>query len=314
MYSQVVNHLRTPPAAVNHHPTTVPPPLKTHESKKDIERRENVRKYKTLDYDSQELKRLLSHVSLNGDREKGRFYARSSTGLYSYLLMNEYWHDSTGLMKQTIVFQVFQKWSDGLDSGVLRSDDIDYLKKKHGGKGNGDPSNCARQVGWELVHFLRYVTREAIYDGLSDSCCKTSLVSWALPYAQRFIYSNHQNEYSQLKLSGFKKLNCLKIVVVEKLFCRNVVKRFGIKSTAGIPESPLTKFLDLITTMKESGFTEKQLESRITNVQNLTLLPNEESQWSVSSMPSPVDDKITPTANSGLSLLDVNTRNSKVYS
>nr|GEZ76082.1 hypothetical protein [Tanacetum cinerariifolium] len=40
--------------------------------KKDTDRRENVRKCKTLDYDSQELKRLLSHVSLNGNREKGR--------------------------------------------------------------------------------------------------------------------------------------------------------------------------------------------------------------------------------------------------
>ncbi|GJS12764.1 hypothetical protein Tco_0407236, partial [Tanacetum coccineum] len=42
--------------------------------KKVYERRENVRKCKTLDYDSQELKRLLSIVSLNGDREKGRYF------------------------------------------------------------------------------------------------------------------------------------------------------------------------------------------------------------------------------------------------
>ncbi|GKE89233.1 hypothetical protein Tco_1566708 [Tanacetum coccineum] len=40
--------------------------------KKAYEKHENVRKYMTLDYDSQELKRLLSHVSLNDDREKGR--------------------------------------------------------------------------------------------------------------------------------------------------------------------------------------------------------------------------------------------------
>lgn len=195
-----------------------------------------------------------------------------------------------------------------------------------------------------LLCLLQAVTREAIYDGLSDSSCKTSLVSWALPYAQRFIYSNHQNEYSQLKLSGFKKLTCLKIVVVEKLFYRNVVKRFGIVSNKryecsclladnvlyatlksdsqtlfmelsrflldGIPElllSDLKNFLDMITTMKESGFTEEQLESYIKNVRNLPLLPNEESQWSVLSMPSLVDDKNTPTTNSGLSLDDVNT-------
>ncbi|PWA60014.1 histidine kinase-like ATPase, C-terminal domain-containing protein [Artemisia annua] len=38
------------------------------------EKRKNVRKYKTLDYDSQLLKHLLSHVSLNGDRGKGRYF------------------------------------------------------------------------------------------------------------------------------------------------------------------------------------------------------------------------------------------------
>ncbi|GKB46870.1 hypothetical protein Tco_0897623 [Tanacetum coccineum] len=41
-------------------------------------------------------------------------------------------HLSTGSspsLEAKTVFQVFQKWSDGLESGVLRSDDIDYLKK-----------------------------------------------------------------------------------------------------------------------------------------------------------------------------------------
>ncbi|GKD92828.1 histidine kinase-, DNA gyrase B-, and HSP90-like ATPase family protein [Tanacetum coccineum] len=96
------------------------------------------------------------------------------------------------------------------------------------------------------------VTREAIYDGLSDSSCKTSLVSWALPYAQRFIYRNHQNEYSRLKLSGFKKLNCLKIVVVEKLFYRNVVKRFGIESSKRYECSCLLQDNILYATLKSN--------------------------------------------------------------
>ncbi|GJS97670.1 hypothetical protein Tco_0804638 [Tanacetum coccineum] len=63
------------------------------------------------------------------------------------------------------VFQVFQKWSDGLDSGVFQ------VFQKHGGKGNDDPSNCARQVGfftsilwsrWELAHFLRNLLDDSL--------------------------------------------------------------------------------------------------------------------------------------------------------
>ncbi|KVH90986.1 protein of unknown function DUF3883 [Cynara cardunculus var. scolymus] len=291
------------------------------------------------------------------------------------------------------VFQIFQKWADGLEYGFLSSDDIDYLKKSmeekemtvlptvqdkwvslHQSFGLlcwcddeqlrkefknlsnvdflcfGELSTEEKQMLQDKVSVLfrrlgipslsEVVTREAIYYGPTDSSFKTSLVSWALPYAQRYIYNVHPNEYSELKLSGFKNINCLRIVVVEKLFYKNVIKRFGIESNkrcecscllqdhilyatresdthslfmelsrflvAGIPELHLANFLHMITTMAESGSTEDQMEFFIMNSQKLLKLPNEESQWSLVSMPLPEEDKDAPTTSFGLSLDDVN--------
>ncbi|GJZ17265.1 histidine kinase-, DNA gyrase B-, and HSP90-like ATPase family protein [Tanacetum coccineum] len=112
------------------------------------------------------------------------------------------------------VLQVFQKWSDGLDSGVLSSDDIDYMKKIMQEKERtilptvknkwvslhqsfglicclGELTDVEKQMLQTKVSvlFLRLgipslsevVTREAIADGLRDSSFKTSLVNWALP-------------------------------------------------------------------------------------------------------------------------------------
>lgn len=56
------------------------------------------------------------------------------------------------------------------------------------------------------------------------------MLNWALPYAQRYIYNAHHDRYSQLKQTGFENLCHLQIVVVEKLFYRNVLTRSGIAS------------------------------------------------------------------------------------
>ena len=73
--------------------------------------------------------------------------------------------------------------------------------------------------------FLQLITREPIYYGPTDSSFKTSLVNWVLPYAQRYIYERHPEKYLQLKQSGSGTLNHLRVVVVEKLFYRNIIKR-----------------------------------------------------------------------------------------
>lgn len=57
-----------------------------------------------------------------------------------------------------------------------------------------------------------------------------SLMNWALPFAQRYLYSVHPNNYIQLKQSGFDNINHFQIVVVDKLYFRNVIKRCGIVS------------------------------------------------------------------------------------
>jgi len=71
---------------------------------------------------------------------------------------------------------------------------------------------------------MQVVTREAIYYGLSNCSLKESLINKTLPYAQRYIYKRHNDKYVQLKQSGFSILNNLKVIVVEKLFYRNVIK------------------------------------------------------------------------------------------
>ncbi|KAL7083737.1 hypothetical protein ACP275_14G181000 [Erythranthe tilingii] len=174
------------------------------------------------------------------------------------------------------------------------------------------------------------ITREAICYGATDSSFKTSLVIWALPYAQRYIYHAHPDRYFQLKLSGFENLNRLRIVVVEKLFFRKVIKRSKIASKQryecncllqgdilyttpesdshsifmelssflldGIPQLHLANFLHMITTMVESGSSDEKIEIFISNSQKVSKLPSEESVWSLQSTLGPTDNDVTPTS------------------
>jgi len=77
---------------------------------------------------------------------------------------------------------------------------------------------------------VQVVTREPIYYGHADCSSKRSLVNWALPYAQRYIHKFHPDKYHQLKHSGFDIFKHLKVIVVEKLFYRNVIKTCGTVS------------------------------------------------------------------------------------
>ena len=86
---------------------------------------------------------------------------------------------------------------------------------------------------------MQIVTREAKYYGLRDSSFKTSLMNWALPFAQRYMYSVHPERYATLKQSGF----CLQVIVVEKLFFRNVIKNSGRASDEQVPCSCLLQVI-----------------------------------------------------------------------
>ena len=86
--------------------------------------------------------------------------------------------------------------------------------------------NCRQYQAYKQVFFfLQVVIREAIYYGPVDNGYETSLVSWVLPFAQRYICNSYPEKYLQHKLSGFEQLNRLQIVVVEKLFYKNVIRR-----------------------------------------------------------------------------------------
>ncbi|KAL0392594.1 UNVERIFIED_CONTAM: protein NO VEIN [Sesamum radiatum] len=192
---------------------------------------------------------------------------------------------------------------------------------------------------------LSIVTREAIYYGPADCSFVFSLVSWVLPYAQRYIRNAQPDKYFQLKQSGFEKLRCLKIVVVEKLFYRNVVKKCGITSKKrhecncllqdnilycsrdsdphsiflefscllynGTPELHFANFLHMITTMAESGATEEQIEFFILNGQKVPLLPAEESNWSLQSFSASMENDGTQLEN-GLAV-EVEEQNSAMF-
>ncbi|KNA20999.1 hypothetical protein SOVF_047330 isoform B [Spinacia oleracea] len=165
----------------------------------------------------------------------------------------------------------------------------------------------------------KIVSREAIYYGPCDCGFKTSMVTWVLPFAQRYLYNLHPERYSQVKQSGCE-LHHLKICVVEKLFYRNVIKRCDYSSKKrtechsllqgnvlyttqesdshsvfmelsrllfdGSPELHLANFLHMIATMAESGSTEEQMEFFILNSQKMGKLPVEEAVWSLSSSSS----------------------------
>ncbi|GFQ03122.1 hypothetical protein PHJA_002456000 [Phtheirospermum japonicum] len=167
------------------------------------------------------------------------------------------------------VFEVFLRWDDALKSGSLSLEDVEYLKES------------LRKKEYAVV------TREAIYYGPADCNFVSSLLNWVLLYAQRYIFNVYPNKYSQLKQSGFEKLRHLKIVVVEKLFYRNVIKRSDVTSNKrhdcncllqdnilyctqgsdphsvflefscllfdGVPELQFANFLHMITTMAESA-------------------------------------------------------------
>ncbi|GAV66160.1 DUF3883 domain-containing protein [Cephalotus follicularis] len=269
------------------------------------------------------------------------------------------------------VFQVFLKWTDGLNSGLLSSEDIIHLKeclkkleytvlptvqdkwvslhpsfglvcwcddKKLGkrfkqlhnvdfldfGKLSDEDQEILRTKVSSLMQTLgipalsEVVTREAVYYGSTDGSYKASLVNWALPYAQRYMYSVHHDKYIKFKQSGLDNLNSLQIVVVEKLYYKNVIKHCGVASkkeiecscllqgsilytTAepnshaifmelsrlffdGSPELHMANFLHMITTMAESGSTEEQTEFFILNSQKVFKLPAEEPVWSLPSV------------------------------
>ncbi|KAK4732817.1 hypothetical protein R3W88_025805 [Solanum pinnatisectum] len=256
---------------------------------------------------------------------------------------------STALPSQAAknVFQIFLKWVDELNSGSLRSEDIGFLKQGlltkeylvlptaedkwvslnpsfglicwcdddklrkvfkyfddikflYFGELNDDEKEILKT---KVSIFLRklnipslseVVTREAIYYGPTDSSFVASVVNWTLPQ------------------TGFENLKCLQIVIVEKLFYKNVIKSSHIASkkrfesssllegkilyapresdsqsifmelsrlfSFGTPNLHLANFLHMITTIRIR--------------QKMPKLPASESVWSLANVPLSKDGEI----------------------
>ncbi|XWS13397.1 hypothetical protein CRYUN_Cryun36dG0033900 [Craigia yunnanensis] len=232
-----------------------------------------------------------------------------------------YWHDSTGTMDQRKRFKHLDN-IDFLYFGTLNDNEKELLQTKL--------SIPIRAFGIPVLSEV--VTREAIYDGRADGRFKASLVNWALPFAQRYLYSVHPDNYIQLKQYGFGNINHLQIVVVDKLYYRNVIKSCGIVSKKqfectcllqdnilyatpesdshalymefsrllfdGTPDLHLENFLHMVTTMAKSGSNEEQSEFFILNSQKVPKLPDEEPVWTISSAPHEAQNNEFPETSS----------------
>nr|KYP67781.1 hypothetical protein KK1_024134 [Cajanus cajan] len=209
---------------------------------------------------------------------------------------------------------------DFLCFGELTEDDKEKVQEKI--------SILMKSLGIPAISEV--VTREPIYYGLADGTSKKSLINWTLPYAQRYIHKFHIDKYDQLKQSGFDIFNHLKVIVVEKLFYRNVIKTCGSVSKKrvecscllqgdilytikesdyhslfmelsnllldGTSEVHFANFLHMITTMTESGSSEEQIEFFILNSQKVPKLPDEEPVWTLSSVSPLVEaDNLNPS-------------------
>ncbi|WOL09515.1 hypothetical protein Cni_G18268 [Canna indica] len=203
------------------------------------------------------------------------------------------------------------KHSNGIDFlqfGDLNSEEKEML--------SGKVAMLMQKLG--VPALSQVVHRDAIFYGTGDNRGKMSLINWALPYAQRYIYKLHEEKYLELKLYGLEKLSQLKILVVEKLFYRHSLK--GCNSTSkrrfecscllqdtilyathtsdshsiflefsrfffgGSAELHFANFLHMITTMAESGSSIEQIEFFIVNSQKIPRLPDEEPVWSLSTL------------------------------
>ncbi|CAN4120815.1 unnamed protein product [Withania somnifera] len=207
---------------------------------------------------------------------------------------------------------------------------FDNVKFLYFGQLNDEEKEILRTKVSMFMHKLnipalsKVVMREAIYDGPTDSSLVASMINWVLPYAQRYMYNVHPDRYLQLSQSGFQNLR-LQIIVVEKLFYRNVIRSSHIASKkrfecscllegniiyatqesdshsifmeisrllfSGTPNLHLANFLHMITTMAESGSNEEQTEFFILNSQKMPKLPAGESVWSLANVPLSTDSE-----------------------
>ncbi|KAL5208998.1 hypothetical protein ABZP36_004621 [Zizania latifolia] len=164
----------------------------------------------------------------------------------------------------------------------------------------------------------KVIYREAIFYGTTDNRENAALISWLLPYMQRYIYKMHRDTYINFQQNEIAKLSSLQVIVVEKLFhkyklkgressskrrfkCNCILQGNRLYATQeadshsvflelsrlffdGSPDLHFANFLHMVKTMANSGTTAEQIESFIVNNQNVPELPEHEGVWSFSSL------------------------------
>ncbi|KAH0448721.1 hypothetical protein IEQ34_022521 [Dendrobium chrysotoxum] len=160
------------------------------------------------------------------------------------------------------------------------------------------------------------ISREAISYGIADDNYEASLISWILPYAQRYLYKMHPDLYLHLKELEFAKTINLQVFVVEKLYYKNSIKgrdssnakRFECNCLLegnifyitpntdshelflelsrlffhGLSNLHIANFLHIITTKAELGHIEEQIEHFIVGSYHVPVLPEGEPLWAFS--------------------------------
>ncbi|CAL9225200.1 unnamed protein product [Arabidopsis halleri] len=213
-------------------------------------------------------------------------------------------------------------WCDDekLKKRFKKKDNIEFINF---GENDDEEQEVLQTKVSGLMHSLgipsisEVVKREAKYEGLQDNTVTVSLVNWALPYAQRYIFTLHHEKYTQTKKTVHSQVKRLQVFVVDKLCYRNVIPQYGISSNReikcssllqdkalyttpsldshslfmelsrlffnGVPDLHLANFLHLIKTMAESGLSEEQMDSFILNSQKVHQIPDGEKIWSLKS-------------------------------
>jgi len=163
----------------------------------------------------------------------------------------------------------------------------------------------------------KVVYREAIFYGTGNNRRNASLISWLLPYMQRYIYKIHRDTYNNFQQNEAMKLSSLEVIVVQKLFFKYMLKGRDSSSKrrfechcllqanilyatqeadshsvllelsrlffGGSGDLHFANFLHMVKIMSESGSTMDQIEFFIACNQKVPVLPEQESVWSFSS-------------------------------
>lgn len=162
------------------------------------------------------------------------------------------------------------------------------------------------------------VQREPIIYGAQSSKQLSDLLSWSLPYVQRYLCKWHLDHYKLLQQSSFpERLNRFQCFLAEQIFfgyvlpgglgagnqrtkCDYLLQGSAFYATEfgnlnslflefsrlffnGLSNLQLANFLHLITLSAQSGTQESEVETSFLSPQGIDLLPEEEKQWTIQS-------------------------------